>query len=77
MNTAVQQLKAISSKAVQATMDSHEFIFKTKKIENAHVAQFTLDLGTEPGPWVIVGVNDVAFCIGYLPKETVRDRTTS
>lgn len=59
----------IIDRAVSATQQSHEFVFKTKKVQTTHPVQFTLDYGFDPGPWAIVGINDTQFCFGYLPRQ--------
>jgi hypothetical protein len=64
-----EQLKLIGDKAVKATRESHEFVFKTRTVECDNALKFTLDYGTEPGPWAVIGMNNTAFCIGYLPRR--------
>lgn len=64
-----EHLKLIGEKAVKATKESHEFVFKTKTVPCTHAVQLTVDFGIEPGPWIVVGLNETAFCLGYLPRN--------
>ena len=43
--------------------------FTTRPVRCNHAAQITLDYGTNPGPYVIVGINERAYCMGYLPRK--------
>ena len=72
MSTATQtmeQLKLIRSKAVNATRNSHDMVFKTRTVECDHAFQITLNYGLEPGPWAVIGLNSTEYCFGYLPRK--------
>lgn len=40
-----------------------------KKTKNPHKAQLFLNYGSEPGPWISVGINDTVYSFGHLPKK--------
>lgn len=40
-----------------------------RRIENPHHFQLYLMYGTEPGPWVRFGFNDIEYGVGFLPPE--------
>ena len=46
----------------------------TRRVPNRHDIQLALDFGNEAGPWVVVTVNETAYCLGYLPKGARRGR---
>jgi len=48
------------------------FQVAVKQTKNPHKAQFFVDYGSEPGPWLCIGINSTVYGFGYLPKKKKR-----
>jgi hypothetical protein len=61
-------VKVHSAKAlVQKKQPS--FQVAVRHIPNQHKAQFFIDYGNNPGPWLLIAFNNTAYGFGYLPKK--------
>jgi hypothetical protein len=67
----------INQRKVLVKEPAPTFHLKTEDVRNEHKAQVFLDYGSEPGPWVRIGINDTAYGIGYLPEEKKNETANS
>jgi len=63
------EIVSVSSDRAVVQQKQPTFQVVTKQIKNPHKAQFFLDYGNAPGPWICVGINDTLYGFGYLPKK--------
>lgn len=43
-----------------------------RRIASQNEFQFYVLYGTQPGPWVKIGLNDTEYLVGFLPQPTKR-----
>lgn len=44
------------------------FKIEERELFPKHQFQLSIDSGSEPGPWIVIGINKKALAIGWLPK---------
>lgn len=64
-----KDLITINSDKTLASKKAPQFQVAVKEISNPHKAQFFIDYGEAPGPWLVVGINGTAYGFGYLPAQ--------
>ena len=57
-----------ASRQLQLVSELPQLTVAQRRIANTNDFQFYIQYGSEPGPWVKVGVNDTEYLIGFLPQ---------
>ena len=54
----------------QGATEEVPFTITSRRIENNYSFQLYTDFGsTESGPWLVLGINDTEYGMGYLPEQ--------
>lgn len=74
-NNEVQYNTSSTSSSTSSSPSTFQVI--ERRIPNPHSFQFYATYGTQPGPWLAVGINDYEYAIGFLPEHYAPTRLQS